>query len=74
MATITVRLNEDEKRLYEEYARYKNVPLSTLLKQVFNEKIEDEIDLKAILAYEDRVSTNEIEYVTFEEIKERIGM
>lgn len=74
MATITVRLNEDEKRLYEEYARYKNVPLSTLMKQVFNEKIEDEIDLKAILAYEDRVSTNEIEYVTFEEIKERIGM
>lgn len=74
MATITVRLNEDEKRLYEEYARYKNVPLSTLMKQVFNEKIEDEIDLKAILAYEDRMSNNEIEYVTFEEIKERIGM
>lgn len=74
MATITVRLNDDEKKLYEEYAKYKNAPISTLLKKAFEEKIEDELDLKAILAYEGKIKGGEAEYVSFKEIKERLGI
>lgn len=74
MSTITVRLNNDEARLYREYAEFKNIPLSTLMKEALEEKIEDEIDLKAILAYEERLKNNEVEYVPFEEIKKRLKM
>ena len=72
MSTITVRLNSEEARIYKEYAEFKNIPLSTLMKEALEEKIENEIDLKAILAYEERLKDNEVEYVSFDEIKERL--
>lgn len=74
MSTITVRLNSDEEKFYKEYAEFKNVPLSTLMKEALQEKIEDEIDLKAILAYEQRLENNEVEYISFDEIKKRLEM
>ncbi|MFA5629210.1 MAG: DUF6290 family protein [Dehalococcoidales bacterium] len=74
MATITVRLNKDEERIYKEYAEYKNIPLSTLMKEALTEKIENEIDLKAILAYEEALKNGQVGYVSFGEIKKRLKM
>ncbi len=74
MSTVTVRLNNEEERIYKEYAEFRNVPLSTLMKEALDEKIENEIDLNAILAYEERLKNNDIEYVSFNEIKKRLGM
>ena len=72
MSTITVRLNSEESRIYKEYAEFKNMPLSTLMKDALEGKIEDEIDLRAILAYEERLNKNEVEYVSFDELKKRL--
>ena len=40
MSTITVRLNNEEERIYKGYAEFKNIPLSTLMKEALEEKIE----------------------------------
>lgn len=72
MSTITVRLNSEESKIYKEYAEFKNMPLSTLMKEAIEEKIEDEIDLKAILSYEEKLKNNKLEYITFEEVKKRL--
>lgn len=72
MSTITVRLNKEEAKIYKEYAKFKNIPLSTLMKEALEEMVENEIDLKAILAYEERVAKNDVEYIGFDEIKERL--
>ena len=72
MSTITVRLNSEEARLYKEYAEFKNIPLSTLMKEALEEKIEDEIDLKAILDYEERLKKDEVEYISFDKVKKRL--
>ena len=72
MSTITVRLNSEEARIYKEYAEFKNIPLSTLMKEALEEKIEDEIDLKAILAYEEKLKNDEVEYISFDEVKKRL--
>lgn len=32
MSTITVSLNSEEVRIYKEYAEFKNITLSTLMK------------------------------------------
>jgi len=69
MSTITVRLNNEEAKIYKKYAEFKNIPLSTLMKEALEEKIEDETDLRAILAYEERLKNNEIENIFFDEIK-----
>ena len=74
MSTITVRLNSDEEKLYKEYAEFKNVPLSTLMKEALLEKIEDEIDLKSISEYENRLKNNEVEFYTLEETKEMLDL
>ncbi len=74
MATITVRLNKEEEKLYREYAEYKNIPLSTLMKEALEEKIEDEVDLKAILDYEERLKNNQVSYISFDEVKKRLKM
>lgn len=72
MGTITVRLNADEDRIYKEFAKFKNVPLSTLMKEALEEKIEDEIDLKEILDYEKSLENNEVEYIPFDEVIKRL--
>ena len=74
MSAITVRLNADEERIYREYAAFRNIPLSTLMKEALEEKIENEIDLKAILVYEENLKNDNVEYIPFDEIKERLKM
>lgn len=72
MSTITVRLNNEEERIYKEYAEFKNIPLSTLMKEALEEKIENETDLRAIIAYEERLKNSEAEYISFDEVKKRL--
>lgn len=74
MSTVTVRLNNEEDKIYKEYAKFKNIPLSTLMKEALEEKIEEEMDLKAILAYEKRLEKNELTYTDFEDIKKSLGL
>lgn len=74
MSTVTVRLNDDEEKLYKEYAEFKNVPLSTLMKEALLEKIEDEIDLKSILEYEKRLNNDEVEFYTLDETREMLDL
>lgn len=46
MGTISVRLDEEDARLIREYAKTKNLTLSTLVRDAVLERIEDELDLK----------------------------
>lgn len=72
LSIIRVRLNSEEARIYREYAKSKKIPLSTLLKEALEEKIEEEIDLEAIFIYEERLKNREVEYISFEEVKKKI--
>ncbi len=74
MSTVTIRMNADEEHLYREYAKFRNIPLSTLMKEALEEKIEDELDLKAISDYESRVAEGQVEYTTLEDIKKELGL
>jgi uncharacterized protein (DUF1778 family) len=42
--TVTVRLNASERALLEEYAKFVDAPISTLMKRVTVERAEDELD------------------------------
>ena len=74
MSTITVRLNQDEAVIYKEYAKFKNVALSTLMKEALQEKIEDEIDMKAIIEYEENVENNCVEVYEHTEVRKMLGL
>ncbi|MFC3900676.1 type II toxin-antitoxin system RelB family antitoxin [Aliicoccus persicus] len=70
MNLVTVRLNEEEEKLYNEYAKLHGIPLSTLFKQTLESKMEDELDMKAIQEYEENMTE---ETQTHEEMKKTLG-
>ncbi len=74
MSTITVRFNKEEEKIFNEYARLYGIPLSTLLKNALEEKIEDEIDLKAIHDYEKRSEEGDVEFYTLDEVKDLMDL
>lgn len=46
MSTISVRLNDQDTRLIKEYAKAKNITISTLVRDAVLDRIEDAIDLQ----------------------------
>ena len=73
MSTVTVRLNKEEERIFKEYARLMK-PLSTLLKQTLEEKLEDEFDMQLIAEYEKDRQNNRVEILSHEEVKNKLGL
>ncbi|SDY61675.1 hypothetical protein SAMN05660462_00466 [Proteiniborus ethanoligenes] len=74
MSTITVRLNEEEAKIFNEYAKLHGVPLSTLFKKTLEEKMEDELDMQIIKEYEKSLENGYTETFTHEEVKKMLGM
>lgn len=74
MSTITIRLNEEEQKAFNEYAKFHGIPLSTLFKKSLEEKIENEIDMKAIQEYEEGIKNNSNEFYDHDEIKKLLGL
>jgi predicted DNA-binding protein len=74
MSTITIRLNEDEQRTFNEYAKLYDMPLSTLFKKTLEERIEDEIDMKMIKEYEEDVKNGNFEVYTHDQVKKILGL
>ena len=60
MGTITVRMNEKEQKLFEEYAKMHDMPLSMIIKQTLKERIEDELDMETIRAYESDIQDDDV--------------
>ncbi len=74
MSTITIRLNDEEQKAFNEYAKLYDIPLSTLFKKTLEEKIEDEIDMKAIQEYEEKVNNGSVETYGHDEVKKILGL
>ena len=74
MSTITIRLNKEEQKIFNEYAELHGIPLSTLFKKTLEEKIEDEIDMQAIKEYEENIKNNSAELYDLDETKKMLGM
>lgn len=74
MSTITIRLNNEEEKAFNEYAKLYEMPLSTLFKQALQERIENEIDMKIINEYEENVKSGSIEVYDHSEVMKILGL
>lgn len=74
MNTVTVRLNKEEEKIFNEYAKLHGIPLSTLFKKTLEEKMEDELDMQAIKEYEKNLENGHTETFTHDEVKKMLGM
>lgn len=72
MSTITVRMNKDEQEAFEAYAKLHGVPLSTIMKQALEERIEDEFDLELLKSYEADVQNDDVTVYDHDEMKKQL--
>lgn len=47
MTVTTIRLNEEEEKMFKSFSELTDTPMSTLFKEALREKIEDYLDLQA---------------------------
>lgn len=73
MSVITVRLNEAERDLLENYARFNGQSMASILKESFIERLEDEIDLKKVEAYEKRKMMGKVETESLDDVVRDLG-
>lgn len=73
MSTISVRLNEEEKKIFTEYAKLQGLPLSTLFKESLEKRMEDDLDIKMIYQYEKALAHNQLELYSHDEVKKTLG-
>lgn len=56
--TVTIRFNKEEKELFKNAAKLYNCSISSMIKRLAIEKLEDDIDIKAVKEFEDKIKTN----------------
>ncbi|WP_430597835.1 type II toxin-antitoxin system RelB family antitoxin [Enterococcus sp. AZ177] len=72
MAHVSVRMTDEEKELLESYAKLHNKSVTVVLKDSFFEKLEDEIDIRAVEEYE---KTKEAEsFTSFEQMVRELDL
>lgn len=71
MATITVRVSDEEKEIIQKYAEFSDLNVSDLVRESILEKIDDDMDLAAIREYE--ASQSNVKTYTFEEVVKDLG-
>lgn len=72
MTTLTIRLNQEEEKIFNSVANLYGGKLSTAIKQLALEKIEDEYDMQLIKDFEEREERNEVDLISFDELKKEL--
>lgn len=74
MSVISLRLNENEEKILKEVVDFEGIGLSSYLKKIIFERIEDEYDLKlANKAYENHIK-NGSKTVKFDDLVKELGV
>ena len=71
MGTISLRMDEEDEKLIKEYAKTKNITVSSLIRNAVLEKIEDEIDMDLYhIAMKQHIANPQVVY--FDEMMKEI--
>ncbi len=73
MNVISVRVTDEEREILEKAKAVYGCGISTLLKRVTFEKLEDDFDLKLIKNYEEKRKNNTIEVMDIDDFWEEVG-
>jgi predicted DNA-binding protein len=71
MASLTIRIPDDEKDLIRDFARFSGKSVSTPIRDIVLERLEDEYDMKVAREYE-----REKEHTTYawKDVKKELGL
>lgn len=74
MATISVRVPDQELALIKNYARINNRSLSEIIRSTMLERIEDEYDMKVFAEYEREKAAGSVRTFSHDEAWKELGL
>lgn len=73
MSVISLRLNENEEKLLKEVSEFEGLGISSYIKKVLFEKLEDEYDIKlADKAYKNHIAAG-MKTTSFDDLVKELG-
>lgn len=73
-STVTIRLNEEEQKVFAEYAKVYKGGLSTMIKQLALEKLQDEYDLAVAERFERGLEDGTVTIRPYSELLKETGL
>lgn len=74
MSVISVRLNSEEENLLKEVAKFEGIGISSYIKKIIFERLEEEYDLKLVeKAYQSHLDSKEKTH-TFDFVAKELGI
>ncbi|MDC7955370.1 DUF6290 family protein [Fusobacterium simiae] len=74
MPNITIRLTDEERDILNNVAHLYGGKLSTAVKSILFEKIEEGYNLKLIKDFEKREKENKVELVSLSDFRKKLGV
>ena len=72
MSVISIRLNEEEKSILNELSKVYDTSISSMIKKLAFEKLEDNFDLELVTRYEKQNQIFELSDI--EELSHQVGI
>lgn len=73
MSVISLRLNENEEKILKEVSEFEGLGISSYIKKIIFEKLEDEYDIKlADRAHKNHIATG-MKTTSFEDLVKELG-
>lgn len=73
-STITIRLNDEERKVFDEYSKVYKGGISTMIKQLALEKLQDEYDLSVASRFEKGIKEGSITIRPYEDLLKEVGI
>lgn len=73
-SVISVRVNEAERKMLNKASAVYGCGISSLMKKLVFEKLEDEYDLKVIAEYEQEKADGTLELFDFDEVVKELAI
>ena len=74
MSNITLRLTDEEREILNSVAHLYGDKLSTAIKTILFEKIEEDYNLKIVKDFEKREKENKVELVSLSDFRKKLGV
>jgi len=72
--TVTIRFNKEEKKLFENVSKLYDCSISTMIKRLAIEKLEDEMDINEIKKYEKTKESGKLKTRPINELWKDLGL
>ena len=73
-SVISVRVSDDEMKVLESASKAYGCKVSSMMKKIVFERLEDEYDLKVFEEYEKEKASGNLKTYTHEEVWEKLGI